>query len=322
MLSVIVPVYNVEKYLRQCLDSIVNQTYKDLEIVIVNDGSTDNSLSIIKEYAALDNRIKVIDKENGGLVSAYTMGFKYATGEYITFVDSDDWCELDMYSQMMPKFSEYNIDLVICAYDRVREGESNKVDLGISEGLYSDKEKFYYKINQNFISAARWNKIFKKSLLTKIFNNLDKSVNFAEDTMLTIPYMQKVNNYYYLDKVLYHYRVVDNSISTRFNENAIFDVTKVNNAIRRFDFDYNDDLLNQHSMELYTRLLANIMSLRNLSERKKYFKILVSEPLFKKVKKCKGWHCTNSRQRIQKFFYKYMPMVYLKLSTLKRKLKG
>lgn len=322
MLSIIIPVYNVEKYLCQCLDSIVNQTYKDLEIIIVNDGSTDNSLSIIKEYAALDNRIKLVDKENGGLVSAYTMGFKYATGEYITFVDSDDWCELDMYSQMMPKFSEYNIDLVICAYDRVREGESNKVDLGISEGLYSDKEKFYYRINQKFISAARWNKILKKTLLTEIINNLDKTVNFSEDTMLTIPYMQKAGKYYYLDSVLYHYRVVNNSISFRFNKNAILDVTKVNNTIRSFNFDYNDDLLNQHIMELYTRLLANIISLSDLSEREKNYKILVSEPLFKKVKKCKGWHCTNSRQRIQKFFYKYMPMMYLKLSTLKRKLKG
>lgn len=322
MLSVIIPVYNVEKYLRQCLNSIVNQTYKDLEIVIVNDGSTDNSLSIIKEYAALDDRIKVIDKENGGLVSAYTMGFKYAMGEYITFVDSDDWCELDMYSQMVPKFGEYNIDLVICAYDRVKYGDSNKVDLGISEGLYSDKENFYYRINQKFISAARWNKIFKKSLLTEIIDNLDKSVNFAEDTMLTIPYMQKVSNYYFLDKVLYHYRVVDNSISARFNENAIFDVAKVNNAIRSFDFDYNYDLLDQHAMELYTRLLANIMSISDLSERENYYKMLVSEPLFKKVKNCKGWNCNNNRQRMQKFFYKYMPMVYLRLSTLKRKLKG
>lgn len=325
MLSVIVPVYNVEKYLRQCLDSIVNQIYKDLEIVIVNDGSNDGSLSIIKEYAALDNRIKVIDKENGGLVSAYTTGYEYATGEYITFVDSDDWCELNMFTDLMDKFNKYDIDLVISTYKRGYDEntlEKSNCDFGLKEGIHDNKDNFYYKVNQHAISAARWGKIYKKTKLDSVISNIDISVNFAEDIMVALPYAMAIKNYYYIDKAYYYYRIVDGSISKRFNEKAIFDVTKIYNTLMKFDYKYNDKLLDGFMLEIYLRLIYNIMQLCDFKDREKYFKLLISEPLFKKVKKCKGWHCNSNRQRMQKFFYKYMPMVYLKLSTLKRKLKG
>ena len=98
--SVIVPVYNVEKYIRQCLESIINQTYKNLEIIVVNDGTKDNSMKIVEEYLS-DERIKVINKENGGIASARNRGIDEATGEYISFVDSDDWLELNTYEKFL-----------------------------------------------------------------------------------------------------------------------------------------------------------------------------------------------------------------------------
>jgi glycosyltransferase involved in cell wall biosynthesis len=97
--SIVIPVYNVEKYLRQCLDSVVNQTLKDIEIICVNDGSTDNSLQILEEYANKDDRIKIINKDNGGLSSARNAGLEIATGVYIGFVDSDDYIEIETYNE-------------------------------------------------------------------------------------------------------------------------------------------------------------------------------------------------------------------------------
>ena len=121
MISVIVPVYNVEKYLRACLESIVNQTYRDLEIILVDDGSTDSSGIICGEYAEKDARVKVIHKENGGASSARNAGLNIAQGEYITFVDSDDTIELDMIDCLLSSVRE--ADVVICKARIVREGE-------------------------------------------------------------------------------------------------------------------------------------------------------------------------------------------------------
>ena len=113
-ISVIVPIYNVEQYLRKCIDSIINQTYKNLEIILVDDGSWDNSPRICDEYAKRDNRIKVIHKKNGGLADARNTGLKMITGNYISFIDSDDYIEKTMYEKMIKVILKYNADIIEC----------------------------------------------------------------------------------------------------------------------------------------------------------------------------------------------------------------
>ena len=113
LISIIVPIYNVEKYLKKCIDSIINQTYKNLEIILVDDGSPDNCGKICDEYAKKDNRIKVIHKENGGVSSARNVGVENATGEYIGFVDSDDYIEKDMYEVLINNLKKENADISI-----------------------------------------------------------------------------------------------------------------------------------------------------------------------------------------------------------------
>ena len=219
-LSVIIPVYNVEKYLKQCLDSVVNQTYKDLEIILVNDGSPDNCGEICQEYANKDDRIVYVEKENGGLVSAYTTGYKYVTSDYVTFVDSDDYIDVNMYEEMLKKFDEFNdIVLVMCAYDKFdQQNNYVKIDLGISEGIQLTKDKrFFYKMNLNFVSSARWNKIFKKSILDNIIEQMELDISFAEDLLVSIPYFMRIEKFYYIDTPFYHYRSVFNSISKKNN---------------------------------------------------------------------------------------------------------
>lgn len=111
-LSIIVPVYNVEKYLKQCIESILNQTYKNLEIILVDDGSKDSSGKIVDDYAIKDRRVIPVHKENGGISSARNTGLAYVTGEYLTFVDSDDWLDLDMYEKMIEAIEKYSADCV------------------------------------------------------------------------------------------------------------------------------------------------------------------------------------------------------------------
>ena len=114
-ISVIVPVYNVENYLVKCLDSIINQTLTDIEIICVNDGSTDNSRQILENYKRKDSRIKIIDKQNGGLSSARNVGYKYSTGEYISYIDSDDWVDLTMLEKMYKNIKKHDCEISICA---------------------------------------------------------------------------------------------------------------------------------------------------------------------------------------------------------------
>ena len=116
LISIIVPIYNVEKYLRQCLDSIQDQSYQNFECLLINDGSPDNSADICKEYVSKDPRFRYIEKENGGVSSARNLGLEHSKGEYITFIDSDDWVDLDYLEVLHSKIKEYNTDFVISSY--------------------------------------------------------------------------------------------------------------------------------------------------------------------------------------------------------------
>ena len=124
-ITVIVPVYNVENYLNKCLDSLINQTYKNLEIIVINDGSTDNSGIICQEYAQKDNRIIYVEKENGGQSEARNMGLDRMTGSYVTFVDSDDWVESDYVETLYQKITEYQTDIAVGNYCKFNESDSN-----------------------------------------------------------------------------------------------------------------------------------------------------------------------------------------------------
>jgi len=156
--SVIVPVYNVEDYLEKCLDSLVNQTLKEIEIIVVNDGSPDNSEKIIGKYAKKYKNIKAYTKENGGLSDARNYGIKKATGEYLAFVDSDDYVTIDMYEKMYQKAKSGNFDMVVCDLNYIYEDKIVKAYSNI------DTDTTDIKKTMLNIYPAAWNKIFKKKL--------------------------------------------------------------------------------------------------------------------------------------------------------------
>lgn len=169
LISIVVPIYNVEQYLQKCVDSIINQTYKNLEIILVDDGSPDNCPKICDEYAKQDSRIKVIHKENGGLSDARNAGMKIATGEYISFIDSDDWAKSEMIESMYNRIIEDNSDLVSSGVVWVNEDGVEIRNATVRENCVLNTEQAMAElINDGKLKQHVWNKLYKADLIKNI----------------------------------------------------------------------------------------------------------------------------------------------------------
>jgi len=171
-ISVIIAVYNVEPYLNQCLESVTKQTYKNLEILLINDGSTDGSLKICEQFAAKDGRIKIVNKQNGGQSSARNVGIGLMTGDYVSFVDSDDWLDVEMYEKLMYYMEEYNADVSVCQAYYCYEGRKGKAEnddgkVYILEGYYNMLGHIL-PYQQPFMKFQAWNKLYKSELVKDV----------------------------------------------------------------------------------------------------------------------------------------------------------
>ena len=233
--SIIVPVYNVEKYLDKCLKSLVNQTLKDIEIIIVNDDSPDNSDKIIAKYAHDYNNIKAYKKKNGGISAARNYGIKKATGEYIAFVDSDDYITYDMYEKMYNKAKGGNFDIVVCDLNYVYE-DSDKI-VRVSSGLNHDTTNIREVMINNY--PAVWNKIFKRKLFD-IGVEFKKGIWYEDVEFMyrILPYVKSIgvikepfNQYLQrkgsaskcFDKRVYNYLDNWNGIVKFYQDNKLYD---------------------------------------------------------------------------------------------------
>ena len=212
-ISVIVPVYNVEKYLSRCVDSILGQTFSDLEVILVNDGSKDTSGSICDSYVAKDTRVRVIHKENGGLSSARNAGIDAAVGEYLAFVDSDDWIEPEMYETMLGLIETYGADLV-CAGRYDVDGETGEKTVGLcpeKEERISSEEMVGKIFLWDGCDSSACDKIYHRSLF-ETFRYPEGKV--CEDVPTTYKIVLKAREVVLCDKSFYNYFHRPNSIST------------------------------------------------------------------------------------------------------------
>jgi glycosyltransferase involved in cell wall biosynthesis len=224
LISIIVPVYNVEKYLSKCLDSIVNQTYKNLEIILIDDGSTDNSGDICDEYANKDNRIKVIHKSNGGISDARNKGLDIAKGEYIGFVDSDDYIAEDMYEYLYNFVIENDLDVAMCASCNVYQGKI--IYHKNFESIILDKKE---KIIENIFinpsggsAVSVWGKLFKYNVIKDIRFDFGKT---CEDVYFVLKWIENTNKFGRCDKAKYYYVQREGSIThQKFYNDEILDV--------------------------------------------------------------------------------------------------
>ena len=207
--SIVVPVYNVEKYLAKCLDSLINQTLKEIEIICINDGSRDKSLSILREYSNKDSRIVVIDKENEGQAIARNIGIERASGEYLGFVDSDDWVDLDYFEKLYNSAKKYNADIACAGYKRAKKNKSSIRKSYEAELLcknINDKVRLDNVPADNYI----WNKIYKRKVW------LDKKIKFDsgryfEDIALVIKILHQFGDMIIVSDTYYNYRLNPNS---------------------------------------------------------------------------------------------------------------
>ena len=275
-LSIVLPVFNVEKYLERCIKSILEGTYKDLELVIVNDGTKDNSENIIIRYLEKYNNITYIVKENGGLSHARNVGYTYAKGEYIAFFDSDDYIKKDMYEKLMEKVKEYKYDIVVSDLYMEYEQTGKKIYVGSNvEKEYKDVEKDNNGISirkeiMEKIYIAVHNKIYKKELIEKTFENGMPFVNgmYYEDILYTYSILQNTRSISFVKEPLYYYVQRTSSISNNYDKKLYDIITSVEmlieNAVENNRFEDYKEILEYIGIRyMYGTFMKRIAKTKN-----------------------------------------------------------
>lgn len=218
-ISVIAIIYKVEKYLRKCLDSLINQTYPDLEIILVDDGSPDNCPAICDEYAAKHNNIKVIHKENGGAPYARNSGLEIITGKYFTFLDTDDYLDPDMYEILYNSIKKHDADISLCAARNVFYNKTTEPVLPQKEEIIDNKEFVRRAVcGDPIVNSVPWNKLYK----TEIFQDIRFNKQAWDDLNYFITLLPRVKKAVIINAVKYNYVQRESSVSKlRFNRNKL-----------------------------------------------------------------------------------------------------
>ena len=227
-ISIIVPIYNAEKYMKKCINSILSQTLKNIEIILVNDGSLDNSANIADEYSRVDRRVRVIHQNNSGPSVARNTGISVARGKYIGFVDSDDYIEKTMYEELFKSADKNNVQVAMCSYieNYTYKNESHIIKANLKPGKIYDKSGIQSNIintfakNENYGFYSLWNKIYLREWLIKSNLKMDESRDHGEDWWFNINVFSKIDTFIYIDKELYNYiHINSNSLMSKYREN-------------------------------------------------------------------------------------------------------
>ena len=320
MISVIVPVYKTEQYLERCVDSILNQTYENIEVILVDDGSPDKCSEICDRYANKDRRVKVIHKKNGGVSTARNEGLDIVTGDYVTFVDSDDYIECDMYEKMLSKAVEYECDVVMCDCIKDYAEHSQIYTHNIRSGFYDYQQllnEYYPHLlmmeNVEYPASISNVTILWKSTLNTKDMRYEPNIRFSEDLLFGAKLLRKARSFYYMKgEALYHYVFNESSASHTFADDKWDDYNRLYECIKKefsndpsFDFSYQIDLcilffvyntigeiysLNCSSLEKQNRILE-VLNTKNV------------EDLFKRISICNL--NISKKLRIITFIYKY-----------------
>lgn len=260
----------------KCIQSIIGQSYSELEIILIDDGSTDGSAEICDRYASLDNRIKVLHKPNGGLVSARKAGLEAATGEYVVYVDGDDWIEPDLCENMLKEMLDSGADLVDANYYMDMGQEVVSMHSNISYGIYDVEEIIPIMLcDENFnecrLKAFLWSKMFKRELLEKVQYTVDERITFGEDVAVTYPYVLQCKKISILNYSGYHYvQHLSSMVYTKKADEQIRNTLLIKDLYHNFVKDANARILlqelNQYSKLLFT--LRNIVYFDQNSKRR------------------------------------------------------
>lgn len=240
LLSVVVPVFNGEKYIKECIESIRKQTYQNLEIIIVNDGSTDRTEEICERIALEDDRIILVFQENAGVIAARTRGVEIASGEYIAFVDADDYISERMYEKLINYMPEY--DVAICGIKQQLSESEEQVVFDDFVGGYASFDQMknvwrtmlydFDKEKLHSLYSILPNKIFKKRMLLPIMQRMDRNINHGEDSCITLQYLLECNSAFFLREDLYYYRYNEESVTRSLNKKMLENVVRIYNLLK------------------------------------------------------------------------------------------
>lgn len=327
LISVIVPVYNVDKYLNRCIDSILNQTFKQIEVILVDDGSTDNSPIICDEYSNKYENIKVIHKKNNRVAAARNDGIKIATGKYIALVDSDDWIEPNMLEEMYNKAEEFHTDITMCDFRKVGAESEYTVSQPIREGYYDrnmiELELFPCLIMFENIefppTISNWTCLFRRKFL--IENNLfyDEDIHYCEDSIFGSKAMYNANGFYYMkNRYFYNYFYNPNSTTSTCNMKKWDSYLIINDRLKEYFKDSKFDFSRQIKINMlyFTLNFLGEIEKSNLEhkEKRKLCKELFSSESVKNIFKDFELPSVNYKLKIILLIIKHkMSLMYSKL---------
>lgn len=310
--SIVLPTYNVEKYLCKCVESIINQTLKDIEIIIVNDGSTDKSRKIAEKLSTIDSRIIVINQENLGLSEARNSGLKIARGDYIAFIDSDDWVEQDMFLKMYKLATVNDCDIVQCNYNITNNNYIKNVNVKIPTNKLLSREEInkYIKtpLIEGKLSTYAWDKLYKVSFLKKndlYFRNIPR----FEDWYFIMAAISKMDKFIITKDNFYNYRVNEGSLSRRYYENYIDLVVDLHKKKYRYmkQWDMKQDIYIEKSIKNLGDDILNLIS-------------YIYNPQYKlsEQKTIKMLENLIDNEFLKKNFYDYQFKLYIKNSQINK----
>lgn len=315
-LTIIVPIYNGEKYLNKCIDSILSQTYTDFELVLVNDGSTDASLSICERYAEADSRVVVYHKENGGLVAARKSGLSLAKGEYIGYVDCDDYIEADMYENLMSVAKKDGADIV--AGDIIIDHITHsKVEKGnIPSGFYDFHRLQTEVVPKMLISSGFVKyglipgvvvKVTRRSVLEKAMPYVDDDITIGEDVAITAFCIMNCTSLSVIDSASYHYIQYENSMVRVFNPKRIEKIEKLYECISKIDCEAYQKQVSLYMCYLIFNAVASCIKKSNYTkkEAKAAAKDILKTELCEKVLSQADFSVLSLKNRLKLYLMKY-----------------
>lgn len=308
LISVIVPAYNIAEYLPRCLDSILNQTYSNLEVIVISDGSTDGTNEIIKKYADKDSRIVPVYKKNSGVSDTRNKGLSIAKGDYIGFVDGDDYIEPEMYEVLLKNALDNDADISHCGYQMVFP---SRVDYYYNTGkkvIQNNKKGIRDLLVGDYVEPSPCIKIFRKNVLDNL--RMPENIRINEDILFNFYAFCNSNKSIYEDKPFYHYILRSNSAATsKINDNKLFDPI----VVRKEIFDYCCKNLDFEIQSLaYSKYLGSVIGLYRTLKRNKITDKKEKARIYKdEIKNIKVKFSLSGRMKIEKFLFLYFTSIHM-----------
>lgn len=281
--SVIIPFLNAEKYIEKCVNSVITQTYENLEILLIDNGSRDNSIEAVKRIK--DNRIRLLILEEPGVSKARNYGINEATGEYIFFIDSDDFIERNCIEKLVLTIKKQQCDVVMFNYKRVLEKDNVVIETLPWKNMLFDKKDIYEKMIPKLISTEIWGSVWRMFFCSNVIQKnkirFKEDIKIAEDLLFNIELLTKINNIFLLEEVLYNYVVSTNSTLNRYKkdnleQNRIFHYELVNLLKRENIFDENLDEYKKNKIVMYTTSVSNAVRNKRYKEKKEEVRKIIN----------------------------------------------